>query len=92
MERPPYLSLYEANHSNISRLNMGGRFVDQLADGVAHESKVGYTSLRKRVKTQILKDAELVSRGKVDDAVWHFYRSNATGKIGPSEPLKKIFM
>ena len=39
---------------------------------MAHETKVGYTSLSKRVKTQILKDAELVSRGQVDDAVWHF--------------------
>lgn len=57
---------------------------------MAHESKVGYTSLSKRMKTQILKDAKLVSRGKVGDAVWHFYRSNATGKIGPSEPLKKF--
>ena len=51
---------------------------------------MGYTSLSKRVKTQILKDAELVSRGQVDDTVWHFFRGNATGKIGSSEPLKKF--
>lgn len=67
--------------------SMGGRYIDQLAKGIAHESKVGYTTLNKRVKTQILKDAELINNGTFDGAHWHFYRSSITGKIGASQEL-----
>lgn len=56
----------------------------------AHESKVGYTSLTKRVKTQILKDAELISSGAIDGAHLHFYKSAVTGKGGASKPLLKF--
>ncbi len=65
----------------------GARYIDQLADGVAHESKVGYTSLTQFVKKQILKDVEILGRGDVDDVVWHFFKSGVTGKGGPSQPL-----
>jgi len=64
-----------------------GRFVDQLVDGIANESKVGYTSLTKSIQTQILKDVELISKGKIDGAVWHFYKSPITGQVGASQPL-----
>lgn len=37
------------------------RFVDNLADGIAMESKVGRTSLTTRVELQIQKDVELMS-------------------------------
>ena len=70
--------------------SMGRRFVDQFADGIAHESKVGYTSLTKRIRTQILKDAELLTGGDIKGAVWHFYKSSTTGKIGASKPLLKF--
>ncbi|WP_102275579.1 pre-toxin TG domain-containing protein [Cytobacillus massiliigabonensis] len=46
----------------------GGRYIDQLANGIAYESKVGYTSLTSRVKTQILKDAELIKKGQINGA------------------------
>lgn len=69
---------------------LGNRFVDLYSDaGIAHESKVGYTALTKRVKTQILKDEELIGE-EIKGAHWHFFRSSITGKIGPSEPLKKF--
>ena len=69
------------------RTSQGARYVDQMVAGVAHESKVGYTSLTSRVARQIAKDAELVNSGQVQGAVWHFFRSPATGQVGPSGPL-----
>jgi RHS repeat-associated protein len=67
----------------------GGRVVDQLVNGVANESKVGYTTLTKDVATQIAKDAEIVKNGTggVQSAVWNFFRSPVTGQVGASQPL-----
>lgn len=69
------------------KTSRGKRFVDQYAKGVAHESKVGYTSLNQRIKTQILKDAELINTGQITGAHWHFFTSGVTGKGGASQPL-----
>jgi RHS repeat-associated protein len=69
------------------RTSRGGRYVDQLVNGVAHESKVGYSSLTKGVARQIAKDAELISTGQIRGAVWNFFRSPVTGQVGPSAPL-----
>lgn len=66
------------------------RIVDVYANGVAHESKVGYTANRAFVSTQVLKDAELLEKGVIDSAHWHFFRSGITGKIGPSKSLAKL--
>ncbi len=66
----------------------GGRFIDQFADRIAHEAKTGYTYLSEDVATQISKDVWLRETGRVDDVVWHFYRSGTTGEIGPSGPLR----
>ncbi|MBQ7513587.1 MAG: RHS repeat-associated core domain-containing protein [Prevotella sp.] len=65
----------------------GKRIVDQYADDVAHESKVGYQSLTKGIKAQIQKDAELIKNENVKGATWHFFESPVTGKGGPSKPL-----
>ena len=67
----------------------GARFIDQyvMKNGIAHESKVGYTSLTKSVKRQILKDVELMNQKKIKGSTWHFYKSSVTGKIGASKPL-----
>jgi hypothetical protein len=70
------------------RTSRGARYVDQLVNGVAHESKVGAASLTKFARTQIAKDAELLSTGQVKKVVWHFFKSAATGKGGPSGPLR----
>ncbi|WP_206957401.1 DUF6862 domain-containing protein [Trinickia acidisoli] len=67
--------------------SLGGRYVDQLVDGVANESKVGYTSLTSSVQTQIAKDAELMNSGAVNGVNWHFFTSPVTGLGGPSQPL-----
>ena len=69
------------------KTSRGKRYIDQLADGIAHESKVGYTTLNKRIKEQILKDAELIRKGKINGAHWHFFTSQVTGKGSASKPL-----
>jgi hypothetical protein len=50
----------------------GRRVIDNLADGVARESKVGRTSLRSSIRSQVVKDAELLSSGRVAEVEWHF--------------------
>jgi RHS repeat-associated protein len=69
------------------KTSLGGRYVDQLANGIAHESKVGYVTLSKRIKEQVQKDAELIKKKSIRGAVWHFFRSAVTGKIGGSKNL-----
>ena len=67
--------------------SLGRRIVDQYVDGIAHESKVGYQSLTKEIRIQIQKDVELMKKGDISDATWHFFESPITGKGGPSKPL-----
>jgi hypothetical protein len=45
--------------------SLGGRYIDQLANGIANESKVGYTSLTQGIQLQIAKDVELLNAGTV---------------------------
>jgi hypothetical protein len=63
------------------------RVIDVFVDGVAHESKVGYTSLSGFIRKEVLKDGQLLKDKDVKQVVWHFYRSGITGKKGPSKPL-----
>ena len=65
----------------------GGRYIDQLANGVGYESKVGYTTRTEFVKNQVLKDTELIKTGQIVGAEWNFFRSDITGKVGASKPL-----
>jgi hypothetical protein len=69
------------------RTSQGGRYIDQLINGIANESKVGYTSLTSRISTQIAKDVELMQTGQIQGANWHFFMSPITGAGGPSGPL-----
>jgi len=69
------------------RTSQGGRYVDQLVEGVAHEAKVGYQSLTPVIARQIAKDAELIGARQIEGATWHFFRSPVTGRVGPSGPL-----
>ena len=69
--------------------SMGDRVADQLVDGIAHESKVGYQSLTGDIRLQIAKDKELLRSKDVDGVVWHFFTSPFTGKRGPSAELLK---
>ena len=70
------------------RTSLGGRFVDQLVDGIAHESKVGYTALTEDVAAQISKDVELIATRQIQGSTWHFFESPLTGLCGPSGPLR----
>ena len=65
----------------------GGRYVDLYNNGVAYESKEGYTCLSQRVKMQILKDAWLLENGKVDKVVWVFTESTITGRVGATQSV-----
>lgn len=60
------------------------------ADGLMHEVKLGYTSKDKDIEAQIAKDLQLMKQGtKVKGVVWHFFRKEKDGKIGPSKPLRQ---
>lgn len=72
------------SHKFFFRSSQGGRFVDQLVNGIADEPKVGYTALTKNIAKQIMKDVELVGSGEIRGSVWHFFRSSVTGLRGPS--------
>jgi hypothetical protein len=67
--------------------SQGARYVDQLAGGIANESKVGYQSLTPSIQLQISKDAELLNTRAVQGVDWHFFQSPVTGLGGPSQPL-----
>lgn len=69
----------------------GRRQLDALdADGLVHEVKLGYTSKSKDIEAQIAKDLELMRSGsQVKGVVWHFFRKEKDGKIGPSKPLRQ---
>ena len=69
------------------RTDLGARFVDQFANNVAHESKVGFQYLTKRIATQIAKDGWLINERRISGAVWHLYTSPVTGRVGASAPL-----
>ena len=56
---------------------LGRRVVDQLADGVAYESKMGYVTLTDDIAAQIAKDGELLSTGRVRAYEWWFRTSPA---------------
>lgn len=72
------------------KTSQGGRYVDQLVNGVANESKVGYTSLTSDISRQISKDVELINMGQVNGVTWNFFRSPVTGVGGPSQPLLNL--
>lgn len=68
---------------------LGTRRIDILAgNGLAIESKVGYTALSTTVQQQIARDALLLQAGRVNAVEWWFSRSAVTGLIGPSGPLQ----
>jgi len=81
------LRTYGGRSQVTLQTSLGRRIIDNLAGGVARESKVGLTSLTRRVQTQIAKDVELMERGLVDSVEWHFFPSS-TG-VGPTAPLRQ---
>ena len=69
----------------------GKRILNALdPDGLFHEVKYGYQAKTKDAEKQIAKDVELIRNSTIiKGVVWHFFRNNRTGKIGPSKPLRK---
>jgi hypothetical protein len=63
------------------------RIFDVLADGVAHESKVGRVPFSQFARNQIHKDAWLVRNGDIEGAHWHFFASARSNKIGADPRL-----
>ena len=67
--------------------SLGRRFVEQLSNRIAYESKVGYVAYSSKTILQIQKDAELINKGLVNGATWYFFRSPNTGKIGADQRI-----
>ncbi|HEX7056438.1 MAG TPA: hypothetical protein VF260_04475 [Bacilli bacterium] len=67
------------------------REVDALdRDGIAHEVFYGYQANTKdNISKQLAKDLELMREGKINGAVWHFFKSKKNETIGPSGPLRR---
>lgn len=70
----------------------GVRVVDQLVNGMAYESKVGYTPLTNRISLEVSKDVELLVTGQVNSYSWVFFQSPITGAGGPSGPLYNLLI
>ncbi|WP_428266019.1 hypothetical protein, partial [Haliangium sp.] len=71
------------------RTSLGRRVIDNLANGIARESKVGRTALTKRTRLQIAKDVELMAspRSGVTGVEWHFFPGRSGN--GPTAPLRR---
>ncbi|WP_432444665.1 hemagglutinin repeat-containing protein [Rhizobium leguminosarum] len=82
-----YLKSLGGESQHYFSTSQGGRFIDQLVNGMANESKVGYTTLTKGIQIQIAKDVELKATDAVKDVTWHFFKSPVTGLGGPSQQL-----
>lgn len=63
------------------------RVIDNLLDGVAHESKVGFKYLTPEIEKQIRSDAHLISIGSIEGAHWHFFASAHTNKLGAQKKV-----
>ncbi|MCA8983863.1 MAG: hypothetical protein KDA76_08900 [Planctomycetaceae bacterium] len=80
---------YGGQNQVTRNTSLGQRVIDNLANGISRESKVGRTSLTQRVRLQIAKDVELLNnaRSGITSVEWHFFPSS-TG-VGPTAPLRR---
>lgn len=72
----------ESTKSCVEVCNVTWRRFDVVADGVAHEAKVGYKILTAALERQIRSDAYLVKTGRIDRAHWDFLPSAYSGQVG----------
>jgi RHS repeat-associated protein len=55
--------------------SLGNRVNDFIVDGIAYEAKAGVNvGLTSSIRTQILKDVELIAKNQIRGAEWHFYQ------------------
>jgi hypothetical protein len=90
LEREAFLaSVYGGGKVSLPT-SRGWRHIDNFADGVAMESKIGRTALTRRVFSQVMKDRELLYSGSsgVRSVEWHFF-AGRTG-TGPTAPLRGL--
>ena len=67
--------------------NALARRFDVVADGVAHESKVGPVPFSASIEKQIRSDAYLIETGEIVGAQWHFFPSAVSNKVGANEKV-----
>lgn len=79
--------VYMRTQGCVKVCNSVGRSFDVLADGVAHESKVGYVSLTDGIRSQINSDAYFMQQGMIKEAHWHFYPSGITEQVSASKQV-----
>ena len=66
------------------------RMIDGLdRQGVAHQTYIGHIAGTTKQREQMLKDSELLRKGKVNGVVWHFFRRKKDGAIGLSDSLRR---
>lgn len=85
--------LQQIVHGHLDRRdteNVGDwRLIDALdGNGIAHQAYYGYKNFDKDLEFQLLKDAEILSKGQVKGVVWHFFRREGDQSIGLSEKLR----
>ncbi|WBW95949.1 HNH endonuclease [Oceanirhabdus sp. W0125-5] len=72
------------------RTENGGRYVEVLSEGIAHETNVGYQCLSAEVKKKIDKDVLIRDNNEeVQELVWHFFDDGTNERQGPSKQLKE---
>jgi hypothetical protein len=89
-EASSYIRKLVHGHSVVMATEGTGeaRKIDALdPDGIAHEAK--YTVNNKQAHQEILKDVELIQKGLIKGAVWHFFRIKKTGQLGLTPSLRK---
>ncbi|MCA1792265.1 MAG: RHS repeat-associated core domain-containing protein, partial [Thioalkalivibrio sp.] len=71
--------------------SQGWRHIDNLTGGIAQESKVGNVTMSPRIRSEILKDAELLRdpNSGVTRAEWHFF-PNANGQSNVSNSVLEL--
>ncbi|MEX1029514.1 MAG: hypothetical protein WDZ91_05645 [Paenibacillaceae bacterium] len=65
------------------------RLIDALdGNGVAHQAYYGFKDWDNDLEFQLLKDAEILSKGQVSGVVWHFFRRESDHSIGLNNKLR----
>jgi hypothetical protein len=89
-EASRYIQALVHGHTIFIPTEESGEFrkIDAIdADGIAHEAK--YTVNKTEARKEIIKDVELMKKGKVKGVVWHFFRNIKTGSVDLTPSLRK---
>lgn len=80
-------------HGHLARRNTDDvgewRLIDALdSNGIAHQAYYGFKDWNNDIGDQLLKDAEILSKGQVKGVVWHFFKRERDHSIGLSNKLR----